>query len=455
MIKEIKWKSHAALGDLVLDFSKPDGRIYSTIVLAGENGCGKTTVLSTLSAFLNLGSVEPFDYICYSINGINYRIVQDLESLRQNSRWSLIGFHKRTNEQTQQTVSITSARDNSREKIADDREDIRHYGCVYSKARSGFITQKVQSTTTKQIDADRYDDDTSEDFTATKQLLVDIDSQDNSEWMDITRSGTGESYESFAGRAKLTRFRNAFNSFFESIKFEKVKSTDPDEKKIIFKKYGHEIDIDSMSTGEKQIVFRGTHLLKNSKNLSEGIVLIDEPELSMHPKWQEKALSFYRNLFTTNGVQNTQMIFATHSEYVIKSALQDKDNVLVIVLNNDNGTIVPTKITAPTVLPTISNAEVNYNAFGVLSTDYHIELYGYMQTKFNLNTIKDSDDYIANSPSYNTVIHSKPSTHPNGHTTYQTLPTYVRNAIDHPTPTATFSERELKTSIELLIQICR
>lgn len=152
---------------------------------------------------------------------------------------------------------------------------------------------------------------------------------------------------------------------------------------------------------------------------------------------------------------NTQMIFATHSEYVIKSALQDQDNVLVIVLNNDNGTIVPTKITAPTVLPTISNAEVNYNAFGILSTDYHIQLYGYMQTKFSLNTIKDSDNYIVNSPLYNVVIHSKPSLHTNGNTTYQTLPTYIRNAIDHPNPSAVFSEEELKTSIELLIQLCR
>ena len=40
-----------------------------------------------------------------------------------------------------------------------------------------------------------------------------------------------------------------------------------------------------------------------------GVVLLDEPELSMHPKWQQKVLEYYRSLFTAEGVQNAQMIF--------------------------------------------------------------------------------------------------------------------------------------------------
>ena len=74
MIKKIKWHNHAILGNLELDFTKPDGTIYDTIVLAGENGTGKTTVLETLSTFLNLGSIEPFEYINYIADGIPYTI---------------------------------------------------------------------------------------------------------------------------------------------------------------------------------------------------------------------------------------------------------------------------------------------------------------------------------------------------------------------------------------------
>ena len=62
MIREMKWNNHDVLGNLELDFSKPDGSIYDTIILAGENGSGKTTILETLSTFLNLGSIEATVY---------------------------------------------------------------------------------------------------------------------------------------------------------------------------------------------------------------------------------------------------------------------------------------------------------------------------------------------------------------------------------------------------------
>ena len=67
VIKKIKWKNHNSLGNLLLDLTKPDGTAYNTIILAGENGSGKTTVLDTLSDFLNGMSFEPFDYIDYDV----------------------------------------------------------------------------------------------------------------------------------------------------------------------------------------------------------------------------------------------------------------------------------------------------------------------------------------------------------------------------------------------------
>lgn len=64
MIRKIKWNDHAILGNLELDFTKPDGSVYNTIVLAGENGTGKTTILETLSTFLC--SLWTFGILCRS-----------------------------------------------------------------------------------------------------------------------------------------------------------------------------------------------------------------------------------------------------------------------------------------------------------------------------------------------------------------------------------------------------
>ena len=277
--------------------------------------------------------------------------------------------------------------------------------------------------------------------------------------MRITKSGTGTPFTTFEQTSKMHRFKTAFNDFFGGVQFNRVDNTDHEEIKILFEKHGNEIPIDSLSTGEKQIVFRGAHLLKNINSMSDGTVLIDEPELSMHPKWQQKVLQYYRSLFTRDGKQSSQIIIATHSEYVLRSALEDRDNVLIIVLSDDNGTIHSKSITAPIVLPTITSAETNYLAFGIISVDYHIELYGYLQNKTGNDTVKSCDDYIiAQTAFFNPVLHSKASSFTNqrGQTTnYQTLPTYIRNLIDHPDPARHYTQEEIKRSIELLIALCR
>ena len=452
MITKIKWNNHDILGNLDLDFTKRDGSVYNTIVLAGENGTGKTTILETLSTFLNLGSIEAFDYINYVVDGVPYTISQAADVDPK------LGFHVRKNESDGTTQIIRTNKNNNQQLIDSDLSDLRHYGFSYSKARSGFNTRKVKSTTTQQLDSEKYENDSNDDFTSVKQLIVDIDAQDNSEWMRITKAGMQTPFDAFKQTSKMYRFEKAFNEFFGTVKFKGVDNTNPEEIKILFEKHGKEISVDSLSTGEKQIVFRGAHLLKNINSMSGGIALIDEPELSMHPKWQQKVLRYYRSLFNKNGSQDAQIIIATHSEYVLRSALEDRNNVLIIVLSDDEGSIHYKKITDPTILPTITSAETNYLAFEILSVDYHIELYGYLQYKTGKNTVKSCDDYIARSASFNPALHAKTSSFTNqgGHTTrYQTLPTYIRNLIDHPDPTQNYTQEEFKRSIELLIELCR
>ena len=451
MIRKIKWNNQGVLKNLELDLTKSDGSVYNTIVLAGENGTGKTTILETLSSYLNCDSMNTFEYINYIADGKIYTITPKLDVYPE------LGYHFRKNEADGTRKEIQNVKTKP-QLIESDLEDLRHYGFSYSKARSGFNTKKVKSATIQQLDSGKYENDSNDDFTSIKQLIVDIDAQDNSEWMRITESGAGTPFEIFKKMSKTYRFEKAFNDFFETVKFKGV-DNNTDEIKIIFEKHGIKIPVDSLSTGEKQIVFRGAHLLKNINSMSGGIVLIDEPELSMHPKWQQKVLKYYRSLFNKNGSQDVQMIIATHSEYVLKSALEDRDNVLIIVLSDENGTIKSEKITAPRILLTITSAETNYLAFGILSVDYHIELYGYLQNKTGNSSVKSCDNYIFSQTTFfNPSLHAKKSsfTNQNGHTTnYRTLPTYIRNLIDHPDSNQNFTQEELKCSIELLINLCR
>ncbi len=124
MIKKIKWNNYKALGDLELDFSKPDGSVYNTIILAGENGVGKTTILETLAQFLNLGSFEPFKYINYKIDNTLYTVSPD----PKYPNGTKLGFHNRRNDSTGDTTNISSNKHNNPASIEEDTADIRHYG---------------------------------------------------------------------------------------------------------------------------------------------------------------------------------------------------------------------------------------------------------------------------------------------------------------------------------------
>lgn len=444
MIKSIKWNNHEVLGNLELNFQKADGTVYNTIVLAGENGVGKTTILETIATFLNLGAVDCFKYIKYDANGEAYTITP-------HEMNSFLGFHNRKKESDGTVVSVITNGSTNFEKLENDLEDIRYYGCAYSKARSGFSTKAVKSTTTSQLDDSKYESDSSDDFTTIKQMLVNIKSQDNSTWARLSRSGDPRTYQDFLSSGKMHRFEKAFNQFFDSLQFEDVDEESADEKKILFKKYGKTIAIDQMSTGEKQIVFRGSQLLKNSQNLVGGTIFVDEPELSMHPKWQGKILKYYRDLFTQNGTQIAQMFFSTHSEYVIRAALEDKDNVLVIVLKDENGIIVPS-CTDDQVLPTLTASEINYLAFGIASVDYHIALYGRIQLMEQKHSISACDTFIAQHQDYDPTIHEKIDNSQYGN--YQTWPTYIRNAIDHPDSGRQYMPEDLHKSIQLLRKLC-
>lgn len=442
MITNIQWDNDPILGNLNLSFTKDDGTPYKTIVLAGENGTGKTRILQTVGTFLNLGTIEPFKSITYDVNGVKYTITP------HNINASL-GFHTRIKEGESKSTLVGGYKGDLN-IIKEDPLDIRHYGCAYSKARSGFNTKPVKSTTTQQLDANSYDNDDTDDFTSIKQLIVDVKAQDNSLLDKLTSKGKYTNYEDFHKASKIFRFENAFNNFFDTLRFDGVDEEATDEKRVTFSKNGKNIVIDDLSTGEKQIVFRGAQLLKNSKNLNGGIVLIDEPELSMHPKWQSKIFDYYTGLFSQGGTQMSQVFFATHSENVIHAAAKDLDNTLIIILSTEGGVVKADKM-SKMVLPTSTAAEINYLAFGVHTVDYHIALYGDFQLQTGKSAIAAADAHIQSQPEYIPALHEKLDTYGPG---YKTLPTYIRNKIDHPDSPRVYTEAEFERSILLLRSIC-
>ena len=86
---------------------------------------------------------------------------------------------------------------------------------------------------------------------------------------------------------------------------------------------GERFGIDSLSTGEKTLLTKVLYLyLSEIKN---SIILIDEPELSLHPTWQNNILQLYENFADKN---NNQIILATHSPHILASAKSNSIKLL-------------------------------------------------------------------------------------------------------------------------------
>jgi len=92
-------------------------------------------------------------------------------------------------------------------------------------------------------------------------------------------------------------------------------------KKAVFSKDGislfvgsREIQLDTLSSGEKHDFIMFYNLIFNIDN--NGLVLIDEPEISLHIEWQESYLDHLIAICEMNGLQ---AIVATHSPNIVSS----------------------------------------------------------------------------------------------------------------------------------------
>jgi len=81
--------------------------------------------------------------------------------------------------------------------------------------------------------------------------------------------------------------------------------------------------IDDLSTGEKTLISKILYLY--IKEIKDSVILIDEPELSLHPAWQNRVLKLYENFAKE---KNCQIIIATHSPHILGSAKSEYVRVL-------------------------------------------------------------------------------------------------------------------------------
>ena len=319
-IEKVHIKNVKGIKDLELSFKKDD-KILDVIVLAGVNGSGKTTILESIKDFFNN-------------KNINY---DEPEKSNANLDIFLEEFEKKNIEEAEK-----SSIDNYEHKLQDFFSALQSY--EYNRKNNGeyysYLIAKFFENPPKIIyvpaenkfeEIQTYSTTLSKKYkfinTINSNVIRDIPS-----YIATRRNYLATIEEDLTMKEITNKVINEINGIFGILELDvKLKGFSKDEKTMpIFKNSaGDEFNINYLSSGEKQLFLRTLSIkMLEPKN---SIILIDEPELSLHPKWQQRIIEVYNKIG-----ENNQIIVATHSPHILGSVSNEN---IFILYRNENGKI--------------------------------------------------------------------------------------------------------------------
>lgn len=111
---------------------------------------------------------------------------------------------------------------------------------------------------------------------------------------------------------------------------------------VVYKKNGNKFNLTNASSGELCILSTFLGLIPMLKD--NCLLLIDEPEISLHPLWQSKYIELVSKIFSY--FKGCHIIIATHSHFLVTDLVPKKSSI--VVLKNDGKTITGNLLLEPT-----------------------------------------------------------------------------------------------------------
>ena len=319
-IEKVHIKNVKGIKDLELSFKKDD-KILDLIVLAGVNGSGKTTILEAIKDFFNN-------------KNINFG---DIEKSNVNLKIFFEDFEKNNIEEAEK-----NCKDKYEHKLKELFYALRDYeynrknnGEYYSDLIANFFENPPKiiyvPAENKFEEIQTYSTTLSKEYefinTINSNVIRDIPS-----YIATRRNYLATIEEDLTMKEITNKVVNEINGIFDILELDvKLKGFSKNEKTMpVFENSaGEEFDINDLSSGEKQLFLRTLSIkMLEPKN---SIILIDEPELSLHPKWQQKIIEVYKKIG-----ENNQIIVATHSPHILGSVSNEN---IFILYRNENGKI--------------------------------------------------------------------------------------------------------------------
>ncbi len=282
-IAKLHIKNHRVFDDVLFDFTDSNGKVLDTVVLAGVNGCGKTTVLEVIKGLM-LWSIDPNTEIAMEVVGF-----EDFEDFENKSFFWEIS----NPDESSKYFNIKI------EKFAEQQNELLKRLRAQENICMAYLPIKMEHKPTGTFSFFR---------------LLNLDHHK----ADMKKVALRQIYDEI--------FKNRDQAPADTIKRQVQKITkaldgmdlhsrlvDIQSEELIFESAnGKRIGFDDLSNGEQQLYFRAIYL--NLLDINDGVIMIDEPETALHPTWQQKVTQLYSKIG-----KNNQVFMATHSPHIMAS----------------------------------------------------------------------------------------------------------------------------------------
>lgn len=235
-----------------------------------------------------------------------------------------------------------------------------------------------------------------------------------------------------------------------------VKTLTPYDGSEVVKRFdGFELPVSLTGSGIEMItalIFLET-LAKISKD--EICIIIDEPELHLHPTLQDK---FAKHLHDISG--ESQIFISTHSPFFFKNCFNNtKVKVNVAEVENEKVIVSDAKDKGFGLLKwSPSWGEICYFAYDLPTVEFHDDLYSSIEDQLKTTASQkvsqeDTENWLTSKGQVKEIKWPDPIKGPQE----ETLMTYVRNRIHHPDNSARppYSPEQLKNSINRMINLLK